>query len=148
YQPSLRIPTGWKYATAMETHSMSGDDIVFEPVSLTTLVDSPVQIGSELRKISVPNGTGLRHTVNLLSENAFAIDPPAEFGSQYTRLVDETAVLFGANHYPHYDWLLTVSDQVAHFGLEHHESSDDRVSAEALRDETARKWIAGLMAHE
>src|SRR6185295_15878173 len=147
FQPSLRIPAGWKYATAMETRS-AGDEIVFEPVSLTTLVDSPVQLGAELRKINVPNGTGLRHTVNLLSENPFSIDPPADFGGQYTHLVDEVSALFGANHYPHYNWLLTVSDQVAHFGLEHHESSDDRVGADAIRDETARKWVAGLMAHE
>jgi predicted metalloprotease with PDZ domain len=149
YQASLRIPAGWKYATAMETRSGSAaDEIVFEPVSLTTLVDSPVQLGAELRKINVPNGTGLRHTLNLLSENPLSIDPPAEFGGQYTHLVDEVTALFGANHYRHYDWLLTVSDQVAHFGLEHHESSDDRVGADAIRDETARKWVAGLMAHE
>src|SRR5436853_5498391 len=109
YQASLRIPAGWKYATAMETRSGSAaDEIVFEPVSLTTLVDSPVQIGAELRKITVPNGTGLRHTINLLSENPFAIDPPADFGAQYTHLVDEASALFGANHYRHYDWLLTV----------------------------------------
>ena len=147
YEPSLRLPAGWKYATAMETRS-AGDEITFEPVSLTTLVDSPVQIGVELRKITVPNSTGLRHTVNLLSENSFAIDPPADFGSQYTRLVEEATALFGANHYRHYDWLLTVSDQVAHFGLEHHESSDDRTNADVIRDDTARKWVAGLMAHE
>ena len=148
YQASLRIPAGWKYATAMETRSTAGDEIVFEPVSLTTLVDSPVQMGAELRKINVPSSTGLTHNINLLSENPFAIDPPADFGTQYTRLVEEAHALFGANHYRHYDWLLTVSDQVAHFGLEHHESSDDRVGADVIRDDTARKWVAGLMAHE
>ena len=147
FQPSLRIPAGWKYATAMETRS-AGEEIVFEPVSLTTLVDSPVQLGVELRKITIPNTTGLRHTVNLLSENPFAIDPPDDFGKQYSRLVEEATALFGANHYRHYDWLLTVSDQVAHFGLEHHESSDDRTGADVIRNDESRKWLAGLMAHE
>ena len=148
YQASLRLPAGWKYATALESRGTSSDEITFEPASLTTLVDSPVQMGVELRKINVPNGTGLRHTVNLLSESAFNVDPPADFDKQYTRLVDEASALFGANHYRHYDWLLTVSDQVAHFGLEHHESSDDRTDANVIRDESERKWLAGLMAHE
>jgi predicted metalloprotease with PDZ domain len=147
YQASLRIPSGWKYATALETRS-TGDEIRFEPVSLTTLVDSPVQMGTELRKVNVPNSTGMRHNLNLLSEDPFAVDPPADFGAQYTKLVEEATALFGANHYRHYDWLLTVSDQVAHFGLEHHESSDDRTDANVIRDETERKWLAGLMAHE
>src|SRR5205823_4002959 len=68
YQASLRIPAGWKFATALESRA-SGEEIAFEPVSLTTLVDSPVQMGVELRKIPIPNSTGLRHTVNLLSED-------------------------------------------------------------------------------
>ena len=148
YQASLRLPAGWKYATALESRGTSGDEITFEPASLTTLVDSPVQMGVELRKINIPNGTGLRHTVNLLSESPFNVDPPADFEKQYARLVDEASALFGANHYRHYDWLLTVSDQVAHFGLEHHESSDDRTDANVIRDESERKWLAGLMAHE
>ena len=42
---SLRIPAGWLYATALETRSRAGDEIHFEPATLTTVVDSPVQIG-------------------------------------------------------------------------------------------------------
>ena len=147
FEPALRIPAGWKYATALETRG-SGDEILFEPVSLTTLVDSPVQMSAELKKVNIPNSTGLRHTLNLASENAFALETPADFDKSYTRLVEETTALFTANHYRHYDWLLTLSNQVAHFGLEHHESSDDRTAEDVIRDETARKWVAGLMAHE
>ena len=148
YEATLRIPHDWKYATALESRSTSGDEIHFEPASLTTLIDSPVQLGVELRNINIPNATPYRHTINLLSESGFAIETKPEFAADYTRLVDETTALFGANHYRHYDWLLTLSDQVAHFGLEHHESSDDRVSEGTLRDDTSRKWVSGLMAHE
>lgn len=147
YEAFLRIPQGWKYATALETRA-SGEELKFEPVSLTTLIDSPVQMGTELVKIDVPNSTGLRHTLNLASESAAALVTPPEFPQQYGRLVDEATALFGANHYRHYDWLFTLSDQVAHFGLEHHESSDDRVGESVLRDETPRRWASMLMAHE
>ena len=44
----------------------------------------------------------------------------------------ETNALFGAHHYRDYHFLYTLSDHVAHFGLEHHESSDDRIEEEAL----------------
>jgi predicted metalloprotease with PDZ domain len=147
YEPTLRIPRGWKYATPLETRS-AGDEIHFETVSLTTLIDSPVQMGVELRKIDIPNNTGLRHTINLASENSYALDTPSDFAERYSRLVAEASALFGANHYRHYDWLLTVSNQVAHFGLEHHEGSDDRTSENAIRDEEGRKWMSTLLAHE
>jgi predicted metalloprotease with PDZ domain len=147
YEPALRIPRGWKFATALETRS-AGDEIRFESVSLTTLVDSPVQMAENLRKIDIPNGTGLRHTINLASESAYALEAPADFAERYSRMVDEASALFGANHYRHYDWLLTLSDQVQHFGLEHHESSDDRTGEKGITDDDARKWVSTLMAHE
>jgi predicted metalloprotease with PDZ domain len=147
YEPTLRIPRGWKYATALETRS-AGEDIRFETVSLTTLIDSPVQMGAELRKIDLPNNTGLRHTIDLSSENSANLDAPSDFAERYSRLVAETTALFGANHYRHYDWLLTLSNQVAHFGLEHHESSDDRTVENAIRDDEGRKWMSTLLAHE
>src|SRR4029077_11052337 len=78
YETTLRIPRGWKYATPLETRS-AGDEIHFETVSLTTLIDSPVQMGVELHKIDIPNKTGLRHTINLASENSYALDTPSDF---------------------------------------------------------------------
>jgi Predicted protease with the C-terminal PDZ domain len=147
YSVSLRIPSGWQYATALDSHR-NGDEIQFETASLTTLVDSPVLLGTILRKIDTPNKTGLRHTLNLLSESTEATQTPDDFAAQYGRLVDETSTLFGANHYRHYDWLFTLSDAVAHFGLEHHESSDDRVAENRLREDPSRKWVSTLLSHE
>jgi len=145
---TLRIPAGWQYATALETRGRTGDEIQFEPATLTTVVDSPVQLGLTLRKIDLVSRSPYRHTLNLLSESAEATQTPDDFAAQYGRLVDEATAVFGANHYRHYDWLLTLSDFVAHFGLEHHESSDDRVEESTLREDTSRKWVSGLMAHE
>lgn len=147
YEATLRIPSGWKYATALETQN-AGADIRFETVSLTTLIDSPVQMGAYLKSITLPNGTPYRHTINLASESTFDLETPADFATRYGRLVDEATALFGANHYRHYDWLFTLSNQVEHFGLEHHESSDDRVEENGITDDDARKWNSTLLAHE
>jgi len=145
---TLRIPAGWQYATALETRGRNGDEIQFESASLTHVIDSPVQLGMVLRKIDIPSHSPLKHTLNLLSESTEATQTPDDFATQYGRLVDETSALFGANHYRHYDWLLTLSDGVAHFGLEHHESSDDRTAEPVLKEDTSRKWVSTLMAHE
>ena len=99
---------------------------------------------ANLKSIDIPNGTGLRHTINLASENPYALETPTDFATRYSRLVDETTALFGANHYRHYDWLFTLSGQVEHFGLEHHESSDDRTGEDSITDEEARKWVSTL----
>ena len=147
-EATLRIPAGWQYATALETRGRNGDEITFEPASLTRVIDSPVQLGTILRKIDIPSHSSLKHTINLLSESTEATQTPDDFAAQYGRMVDETSALFGANHYRHYDWLLTLSDGVAHFGLEHHESSDDRTAEPVLREDDSRKWVSTLMAHE
>ncbi|MGA7617304.1 MAG: M61 family peptidase [Thermoanaerobaculia bacterium] len=147
FHPSLILPRGWDYATGMETRSTSGGTIHFEPVSLTTLIDSPVQSGTMLRKIEIPDGA-IHHEIDLVSDSRWAEETPKDFAQQYGRLVAEAKALFGAQHYRHYNWLLTLSHHVQHFGLEHHESSDDRVDENLLENESGRNRIAGLLAHE
>ena len=48
FKPSLRLPAGWKYGTSLASAPSgrgSSEQIDFEPVSLTLLVDSPVLAG-------------------------------------------------------------------------------------------------------
>ena len=59
--------------------------------------------------------------------------------SQYKNLVKEAGALFGSRHYRGYHFLFTLSDHVAHFGLEHHESSDDRYGERTLIDPEPQK---------
>ena len=149
YEPVLRLPSGWKYATALTATSTNGNEIRFEPVTLTHLIDSPVLAGQYLVKIDAPSsGSPYRHTVNIAADSEAATRTPADFAASYGRLVDEARALFGAEHYRHYDWLVTLSNGVEHFGLEHHESSDDRTDEDILAEEATRKNLAGLLAHE
>jgi predicted metalloprotease with PDZ domain len=66
----------------------------------------------------------------------------------FSNLVRETGALYGSRHYRTYHFLLTLSDQVAHFGLEHHESSDDRVEARTLIDGDMSMLEGSLLPHE
>ena len=64
---------------------------------------------------------------------------------RFSHLTAETGALFGARHYRDYSFLLTLSEHVAHFGLEHHECSDNRAPERMLIDEDLRKSWATLL---
>ena len=146
--PSLTLPEGWQYASALTAAGNSGRPIRFAPVSLTTLVDSPVMSGAYLRRIDLTPASGAPHFLNVVSDNESALAMSADQIAAHRRLVVEASALFGARHYDRYDFLYTLSDQVAHFGLEHHQSSDDRVAERTLLDDDLRKISADLLPHE
>ena len=77
-----------------------------------------------------------------------AIEVTPVFVKNFQRLIAEAGKLFGARHYRSYHFLLTLSDHVASFGLEHHESSDDRLDERALTDDGLRRYHAELLPHE
>jgi predicted metalloprotease with PDZ domain len=145
--PSLKLPAGWKYATALKPANAGGAVTQFAPVSLTQLVDSPVQAGAHTRRVSLAtNGPAVTLDLAADSEAALALPPESEAG--FRQLVTEARALFGAEHYGSYDFLYTLSDKVARFGLEHHESSDDRTWERSFLDDDQRRLAAGLLPHE
>jgi len=148
YRASLKVPRGWRYGTALLIANESGDFIQFQPSSLTTLIDSPVLSAAHFRTIDLSPGTEPKHYLHLASDSDAALQIlPAEV-EHYKKLVQEEGALFGARHYRDYHFLLSLSDHVAHFGLEHHESSDDRVPERSLIDEGLRRITSGLLPHE
>ncbi len=146
YTASLKLPEGWKFGTPLPITSQSGNEIHFSPASLTTLVDSPVITGEFLKV--VPLAQDPLTEMDIAADSAAALEAPADVWERYKSLVDQAQKLFGAHHYRDYHFLYTLSDHVAHFGLEHHESDDSRVDERALVDETARKMSASLLPHE
>ena len=76
--------------------------------------------------------------MDIAADSAAALDAPRSLGS-LQESGRSAQKLFGAHHYRDYHFLYTLSDHVAHFGLEHHESNDSRVDERALIDEGARK---------
>jgi predicted metalloprotease with PDZ domain len=148
FAASLKLPAGWKYGTALPGAKENGDTIEFDAVPLTTLVDSPVISGKYFRKIELTPGQQPPHEMDLAADSAAALAMPPDQEMHFHQLVLETGALFGARHYRDYHFLVTLSDDVAHFGLEHHESSDDRVNERSLIDEPLRIAFSGLLPHE
>jgi len=148
YQASLRIPRGWRYGTALPVAKESGEEIEFRPSSLTTLIDSPVSTGAHFRTIELGTLDGAPHFIHIAADSERALAMTPEQIAQYKNLVAEAGALFGSRHYRGYHFLLTLSDHVASFGLEHHESSDDRLEERTLVDDGLRQKNADLLPHE
>jgi predicted metalloprotease with PDZ domain len=148
YRASLKLPTGWKFGTALPVESSSGGRTLFKVVSLETLVDSPVIAGAHFREVPIGPKLDAPHFVEMAAEGEAALEIPAATRSAYDQLVTEAWALFGAHHYRSYRFLLALSDGIAHFGLEHHESSDDRIPERGLLDAEQRPTHATLLPHE
>jgi predicted metalloprotease with PDZ domain len=147
YNASLRLPPGWKLGTSLRISNQAGSEIHFAPVSLTMLVDGPVLAGEYLKVVPLSTENPPAE-LDLAADSVAALDAPAEVWEHYRNLVKQAGILFGARHYRDYHFLLTLSDHVAHFGLEHHESNDSRIDERSLIEEDGRKDTAGLLPHE
>jgi predicted metalloprotease with PDZ domain len=146
YTASLRLPTGWKFGTPLPIASKRDAEIKFNPASLTTLVDSPVIAGEYLR--IVPLAVNPPQEMDIAADSAAALEAPADVLEDYRAVTDQAFKLFGARHFRDYHFLYSLSDHVAHFGLEHHESDDSRVDEHGLVDPEHRIYSAGLLTHE
>jgi predicted metalloprotease with PDZ domain len=148
-QAKLVLPSGWKFGTPLPVEKESKDEVSFKTVSLERLVDSPVIAGEYYRAVDItPPGESVHHELDMVadSEAALALSPQSQ--KLMVNLVAESGKLFGARHYRNYHFLLTLSDHVAHFGLEHHESNDSRLPERALLTPNANIALGGLLAHE
>ena len=154
FVPSVELPTGWKFGTALEVAKGPEDQtrnlVEFRPVSLTTVVDSPLIAGDHFRKIELtkPGETPV-HVIDMVSESEAGLAMTQNDEIAYRKLVAEAGALFGARHYLHYDFLYTLSDEVLWpRGLEHHQSSDNAAAERTFNDEDLRLLRAGLLPHE
>ena len=149
FTASIHLPPGWKYATALPTAHASESDVDFAPVSLTTLVDSPLIAGANYRQIElVSAGEIPAHYLDMVGESPAALNMSPEDIAAYRKLVAEADALFGAHHYTQYHFLYTLSDEVGHHGVEHHQSSDNSASERTLIDPDKHFLEAGLLPHE
>jgi predicted metalloprotease with PDZ domain len=149
FAPSITLPAGWKYGTALRPAHASGGDVEFTPVSLTMLVDSPVIAGVHFRRIELTNaGDEPVHVMDVIADSESDLAITDKDLAAYKKLVAETGALFGARHYRHYDFLLTLSDQVGGHGLEHHESNDSVAGEHAFVDPEVGMVNGSLVPHE
>jgi len=144
---SLKLPSGWQFASALPIANENKDEFQFKEVSLTQLVDSPAIVGASFRKLPLTSA-GMMHEVDIMADTTAALEMKPETSTGLRALVQEAYALFGARHYRSYKFLVTLSDHGGSEGLEHHESSEDGVGEKAFSDELELLDFAELMGHE
>src|SRR5258706_4884343 len=147
-EASLRLPAGWGYGTALETRAKNAGALNFAPCSYTTLVDSPVLAGRHFRVVDLAPGDPVPERLDMACDSEAGLAMTDAEIASVRRLMKEADALYGTRHFRHYDFLLTLSDHTAHFGLEHHQSSDDRVHERTWIDDDLRRNHSNLLSHE
>ena len=148
FTPSITIPAGWQFGTALDKDGGSGQSTTFKTVSLEQLIDSPVLAGRYFREIPLAPEITPKHYLDMAADGPEEIDLSKEHIADFDRLVRETGALYKSRHYGSYHFLVTLSNEVAHFGLEHHQSSDDRVTATTFTDDREFVLDGLLLPHE
>jgi predicted metalloprotease with PDZ domain len=148
---TLIAPSGWTVVCALGSKAGSDGAYEFEGSTLARLIDSPVQMGFYAKLIELKGSeprTDIKQSLSIMADSAAALAIPDDFAQGYSRLVAENGALFGSRMYRHYTWLVSLSDHIAHFGLEHHESSDVRKDENALSEVDLRMDVAERLGHE
>jgi predicted metalloprotease with PDZ domain len=142
----IRLPLGWKFACSMSPIRTENGVVEFRQVSLTTLVDSPLLSGEYFRTLALTSTPPV--FVDIAADVPGALDVTLEWEAWLRRLIAEARALFGGFHFDQYRFLLALSDELGNDGIEHQQSSDNRVGARLFCDEALRLSYGYLLPHE
>jgi len=152
---TLKAPAGWKHGGSLDVDRVidqpGGTTIHYAPTSLEMLNDHPVLLGEHFRSIELwPAGSGPgEHVLDVVADSDWALQFPQSRIDAYKKIVLEERRVFGdVGHYRKYHWLLTLSDNLGSFGVEHHECADDRVAENTFVDDDTAKRSSLLLPHE
>ena len=120
-QASVIVPSGWKVATALRPSGQSATRIDYPVTSYEILMDSPLIAGAHYRAFPLSPDV----TLDVIADNEEELAAKPDQIAAHKRLVEQAVRAFGAQHYDHYNFLLTISDNLGGEGLEHHRSSED-----------------------
>jgi predicted metalloprotease with PDZ domain len=147
-RPSIVLPAGWDFATALREAGRSGNRIDFALTPLNMLVDSPLDMGRYVKKWDL-----WRDGAAFVQLDAFADFPQdLDIGSSllraYQRMPAQAFAMYGSRHFGDYHALLTLSESVGFQGIEHHQSSDNRAGDDFLTDPDQSLSAGDLITHE
>ncbi len=120
-QASVIVPSGWKVATALRPSTVSATRVDYPTTSYEILMDSPLIAGAHFRAFPLSPDV----TLDVIADNDQELAATPDEIAAHRRLVEQAVKAFGAQHYDHYDFLLTISNYLGGNGLEHHRSSED-----------------------
>jgi predicted metalloprotease with PDZ domain len=144
FSVTLKVPDRWRVATALKPARTDSRGIMYETVPYDVLVDSPAIAGAYYRQIPLSADV----TLDVIADTPEELDAKPEQIAAHQRLVDQAVKLFGARHYDHYRFLVTISKNLGDIGLEHHQSSEDGVDRGYFTDWDNIQSDRNLLPHE
>jgi predicted metalloprotease with PDZ domain len=147
-QASIALPADWKYASALESAATDGARTEFKPVSLETLIDSPLDAGRYSSRLDLDPGSAVPVHLDLFADRPELLAVKPEQLEAHRALVQQAYRLFGSHHYNHYDFLYTLSDQIQQNGLEHRQSSENGSDPQTFTEWDKTAYARDLLAHE
>lgn len=148
FQPNLTLPAGFGFGSALETSGQKDNQVEFKPIDLQTLVDSPLFAGRYFKRIDLDPGAKIPVHLNIVADDAASLEAKPEQIELHRALVQQAYKLYKSQHYKHYDFLFSLSEEFSGIGLEHHQSSENGVKADYFTDWKKSEAGRDLLAHE
>lgn len=148
FRPSVTLPEGWAFATALDGAETSGQTTRFAETDLETLVDSPMFAGRYSRVIQLDRSGRSRVTLNVFADRPDQLEATEEQIRPHRNLITQADRLFGSRHYDHYDLLFALGERLGGIGLEHHRSSENKVAGGYFTDWDNAVDDRDLLPHE
>lgn len=148
FRPSIVLPDGWDYGTAIPGATRHADRIDFDVVPLNLLVDSPLDMGRFYRHVVLWQGEGTEQVLDAFADAPQDLDFPSDVVAEYSNMAPEAFALYGSRHWNVYHALLTLSDEIRPEGIEHHQSSDNRAPQDFMTNPAWQLAGGDLLTHE
>ncbi len=147
-KPSIVLPQGWEYATALRGATRTGNRLDFAVTPLAMLVDSPLDMGRYVKKWDLWQDGSAFVQLDAFADRPQDLDVPPALVKAYERVPAEAFAMYGSRHFADYHGLLTLSGEIGFQGIEHHQSSDDRAPSDFLTDPDDSLYAGDLITHE
>ncbi|MET0227033.1 MAG: peptidase M61, partial [Dokdonella sp.] len=146
---TLKLPEDFTPAGSLSVLTNRDGVVAFEPTSLEALVDSPVYAGRHVRQIDLTPGAAAPVRLDLLGDSPASVQIQPEQVAALQSMVTQTQRLFHAQHYGHYDILVSLSDTFpSGGGLEHLQSGENNLAPTFFTDAAHQLPYRDLIAHE
>jgi predicted metalloprotease with PDZ domain len=139
----VKYPAGWDASSGLPSKA-EGSTYTYEPTNYEILVDSPVLAGRYHKAFELSPRVTLDTYADTPDQLAAT---PAQIDA-HKRLVEQAVKAFGAQHYDHYHFLFSISDEIGGMGLEHHRSSEDGTKPGYFTEWDTQIGARNLLPHE
>ena len=147
--PRVTYPAGWTAFTALHEDGRSGDTVDYKDVPFDILVDSPVYAGRYAKNIDLtPAGGKVPVKLGVVADAPKYLEAKPKQIELHKAMVEQALKLFGAQHYDHYQFLFSLSEQMGGNGLEHQRSSENGVGTDYFTGWNEKTGFTDLLAHE